>query len=253
MHRLPKKCLFFAQISYIRLYFDLILRYGDVMKKTFLSPFFTPAAFSLCWGAILAVVLIFFPEQKFIITEDGEIIELFTNIGYILMLATMLFLSKDYTDKITSWGIYLFLGICAFLREAGIQHHLSRTDSTPFKSRFFLNPDNPWGEKIVFGLLLLVVFGAILYLGIKYTKHLITSFFKLNTVTWSTAVLCTTLVFAKFADRFPGNWRHNHDGALLPRNQIEIWSLLEESSEMFLPYLVIIIMVQYHLLKSKQQ
>ena len=82
------------------------------MKKTFLSPFFTPAAFSLCWGAILAVVLIFFPEQKFLITEDGEIIDIFTNIGYMLMVATMLILSKDYTDKITSWGIYLFLGIC---------------------------------------------------------------------------------------------------------------------------------------------
>lgn len=223
------------------------------MKKLFLSPFFTPVFFCLSWGIVLAVVLMFFPEQKFLITEDGQIIELFTNIGYILMLAVMMFLSKDYADKITSWGIYLFLGMCAFLREAGIQHHLSRTDTTPFKSKFFLNPNNPLSEKIVFGLLLLVIFGALLYLGIKYAKHLITSFFKLNTVTWSTAVLCTTLVFAKFADRFPGNWRHAHDGVLLPREQIEIWSLLEESSEMFLPYLVVIIMTQYHLLKNKHQ
>ena len=74
---------------------------------------------------------------------EGEIIEIFTNIGYILMLASMMYLAQDYTDKITSWGVYLFLGMCAFLREAGIQHYLSKTDTTPFKSRFFLNPNNP--------------------------------------------------------------------------------------------------------------
>lgn len=223
------------------------------MKKIYLSPFFTPIAFVLSWGLLLATVLIYFPEQKFKITEDGEIIELFTNIGYMGLFAALLYFSKDYRDKITSWGIYLFLSMCAFLREAGIQHHLSRTDSTPFKSRFFLNPNNPWGEKIVFGLLLLIVFGAILYLAVKYSKHLILSFFKLNTVTWSTAVFCCTLVFAKFADRFPGNWRSAHNGVSLPRAQIEIWSLLEESSELFLPYLVIIMLSQYHLLKNKEQ
>lgn len=223
------------------------------MKKIYLSPFFTPIAFVLSWGLLLATVLIYFPEQKFKITEDGEIIELFTNIGYMGLFAALLYFSKDYKDKITSWGIYLFLSMCAFLREAGIQHHLSRTDSTPFKSRFFLNPNNPWGEKIVFGLLLLIVFGAILYLAVKYSKHLILSFFKLNTVTWSTAVFCCTLVFAKFADRFPGNWRSAHNDVSLPRAQIEIWSLLEESSELFLPYLVIIMLSQYHLLKNKEQ
>ena len=193
-----------------------------------------------------------FPEQKFIITQEGEIIEIFTNIGYILMLASMIYLAQDYTDKITSWGVYLFLGMCAFLREAGIQHYLSKTDTTPFKSRFFLNPNNPWGEKIVFGLVLLVIFAALAYLAVKYTKFLITSFFKLNTVTWSTAVLCTVLVCAKFADRFPSNWRKAHGGVYLPQNQIEIWALLEECSEMFLPYLVMLIMWQYHLIKKQK-
>lgn len=221
------------------------------MKKVFLSPFFTPIAFTALWVTLITVVLCFFPEQKFLITQEGQILEIFTNIGYILMLAAMMFFARDYSDKITSWGIYLFLGMCAFLREAGIQHHLSKTDTTPFKSRFFLNPNNPWGEKIVFGLLLIVIFAALIYLAVKYSKFLISSFFKLNTVTWSTAVLCTVLVCAKFADRFPSNWRKAHDGVPLPQNQIEIWSLLEESSEMFLPYLVIVIMWQYHLLCKK--
>ncbi len=222
------------------------------MKKIFLSPFFSPIAFCLCWGTLLAIVLIYFPEQKYQITHDGEIIEILTNIGYMAMLASLLYFSKDYTDKITSWGIYLFLGIAAFLRESGIQHHLSKTDTTPFKSRFFLKPENPIGEKIVFGLLLLIIFGAIIYLMVKYTKHLITSFFKLNTVTWTIAVFCSVLVFSKFADRFPGNWRDAHNDVSLPKSHIEVWSLLEESIEIFIPYLVIIALVQYHLIKNKE-
>ena len=96
----------------------------------------------------------------------------------------------------------------------------------------------------------MVVFSAVAYLAVKYTKHLITSFFKLNPITWTVAVFCTVLVCSKFADRFPSNWRKAHDGALLPREQIEVWSLLEESLEMFLPYLVIIMMLQYHVMKK---
>jgi hypothetical protein len=199
---------------------------------------------------MITIILFFYPEQKFSITEDGELIDIITNVGYVLMIALMLILAKDYSEKTTSWGIYLFLGIAAFLREGGIQHHLSKTDTTPFKSRFFLNPDNPIGEKIVFGLILLLIFGVVGYLAVKYTKHLITSFFKLNPVTWSTAVFCVVLVCAKFADRYPSNWRDAHGNQSLPHEQIEFFSLMEESLEMFLPYLVMVIMLQYHILLS---
>jgi len=222
------------------------------MKKIFTSPFFAPTVFTVLWTSLIFVVLFFYPSQKFAITTDGEILDIITNVGYILMIATMLMLASDYREKTTTWGIFLFLGIAAFLREAGIQHHLSKTDTTPFKSRFFLNPDNPVSEKIVFGLILLIIFGALAYLAIKYTKHLITSFFKLNPITWTTAVFCVVLLCAKFADRYPSNWRSQHDKISLPREQIEFWSLMEESLEMFLPYLVIAAMLQYHiLLKSR--
>lgn len=223
------------------------------MKKVFLSPFFTPLFFLIAWGALLAVVLIFFPEQKFAITVDGAIIDIATYTGYALLLCGMLYFFRDYKGKAKlDWIVFFLLTICAVLREAGIQHHLSSTDTTPFKSRFFLNPNNPLSEKIIFGLVLLIVFAMLAYIAIKYTKHLITSFFKMNTVTWSTAVLCCDLVFAKFADRFPGNWRKMHDGVPLSREQIDLWSLLEESSEIFLPIVALIIMWQYHLIKKEQ-
>lgn len=224
------------------------------MKKIFLSPFFTPLFFLIFWGAILAVVLIFFPEQKFTITEDGHLIDIATYCGYALLIVLFFFFYRDYKGRSakTDWFVFLLLSICALLREAGIQHHLSSTDTTPFKSKFFLNPNNPLSEKIIFGLVLIIVFGMVAYVAVKYTKHLITSFFKMNTVTWSTAVLCCDLVFAKFADRFPGNWRHAHDGVSLPREQIEIWSLLEESSEIFLPVVAFIILWQYHLILKEK-
>lgn len=222
------------------------------MKKIFLSPFFAPVFYTVLWGALLAVVLLFFPEQKFAITTDGQIIDIVTYTGYALMLVTMLCMCRDFKDKISTWVIYFLLGIAALLREAGIQHHLTNSDSTPFKSRFFLNPNNPLSEKIIYGAVLLVIFGALIYLAIKYTKHLIVSFFKLNTITWSIATFCTVLVFAKFADRFPSNLRHSKGLDELPRSFIDIWSLLEESSEMFLPYLVIIIFAQYHLLRNNK-
>ncbi|MBR2299220.1 MAG: hypothetical protein IJ870_01440 [Alphaproteobacteria bacterium] len=221
------------------------------MKKAFLSPLFAPLFYGVLWGLLLAVVLIFFPEKKFEITTDGQIIDVLTYIGYGSMLIAMLLFVKDFKRKMFDWSIYFMLGVAALLREAGIQHHLTSTDSTPFKSRFFLNPDNALSEKILYGAVLLVIFGALLYIAIKYAKHLITSFFKLNTITWSIATFCSVLVFAKFADRFPSHWRHIHDLDSLSREFIDIWSLLEESSELFLPYLVIIIFAQHHFLKKK--
>lgn len=221
------------------------------MKKLFLSPFFSPLFYMVAWGILLAVVLMFFPEQKFAITVDGAIIDIITYTGYGLMLIAMLCFVKDFKDKMLCWSIYFILGVAALLREAGIQHHLTDTDTTPFKSRFFLNPNNPLSEKILYGAVLLIIFGALIYIGVKYAKHLVVSFFKLNTITWSIATFCTVLVFAKFADRFPANWRHIKHLDELPRDFIDIWSLLEESSEMFLPYLVIIIFAQNHLLKKQ--
>lgn len=222
-----------------------------MLKKLFLSPLFTLVAFIVLWGIFVGSVYQWWPEDVFRVTEEGELIEIITHVGYVLLIAMLLVVCDDYKDRIKSWGIFLFLAICAFLREGGIQHHLSKTDTTPFKSRFFLNPNNPLGEKVIFGLVLLVVLGAVLYLVYKYAKHLVVTFFKFDTVTWSIAVLCVVGVFSKIIDRFPANYRKAHDGVGLTRDTQWLCSMLEESSEMFLPYIVMIILWQYHLLKEK--
>lgn len=221
------------------------------MKKIFMSPFFVPVAFLALWGAVLSGIYYFFPNDVLRLTLEGEAIEVATHFGYVVLIGVLLIACDDFRDKIRTWGIYLFLAICCFLREGGIQHHLSRTDTTPFKSRFFLNPDNALSEKIIFGAVLLVIFGALLYLAIKYAKGLVLSFFKFNTVTWSIAVMCTVGVGAKIIDRFPSNYRKAHGGVALSDEMYALCQLLEESSEMFLPYLAVVILWQYHLQKKE--
>lgn len=222
-----------------------------MLKKIFLSPFFVSAAFVVLWLSFMGVVYFGFPNDVLAITEEGAFIEIVTHLGYVILIAVLLSVSDDFSDKIKTWGVYLFLAICCLLREAGIQHHLSTTDTTPFKSRFFLNPNNPLSEKIIFGAVLLLVFGTVLYLAFKYSKHLILSFFKFNTVTWSVAVLCTVGVCAKIVDRFPSNYRKANDGVPLSDGVYALCQLLEESSEMFLPYIAVIILWQYRLQRNQ--
>ncbi len=221
-----------------------------MLKRTFLSPFFMPLAFLVLWLLFMGGIYWIFPQDVLRFTEEGEFIEYLSHFGYVLLIAVLLWVCNDYRDNIQTWGIYLFLALCCFLREGGIQHHLSKTDTTPFKSRFFLNPNNPLGEKIVFGAVLLLILGVVLYLAVKYSKHLVSSFFKFNTVTWSVAVLCTVGVCAKIVDRFPANWRKAHGGVPLSDDVFAFCQLVEESSEMFLPYIAVLILCQYHLLKK---
>ena len=222
-----------------------------MLKKVFLSPFFMPVAFLVCYLSFMAIVYFCGDGNILSYTKEGGIIEFICHLGYILLIGMLLVVSYDYRDNIRSWGMFLFLALIAFLREAGIHHHLSRTDTTPFKSRFFLNPNNPWEEKVIFGALLLVVLGAVLYLAYKYLKHLIKTFFELNTVTWSIATMCTVGVVGKFIDRFPANYRKAHNGVTLEENVFEVFQLCEEASEMFLPYIAILILLQYRMIGKK--
>lgn len=219
-----------------------------MLKKMFLSPFLAPVAFLVLWIAFMKGCFIYAPKEGVLsLTEDGALIDTIAKMGYILLIAVLLMLADDFKDRLRAWGIYLFFAIGCFLRESGIQHHLSQTDTTPFKSRFFLNPNNLLSEKIIFGTILLLVLIAVLYLAFKYAKHLVVSFFKLDTITWSIATLCTVGVAAKIVDRYPSNYRKAHGNVALPDNIYAFLQIVEESSEMLLPYLAILILWQYHL------
>ena len=58
--------------------------------------------------------------------------------------------------------------------------------------------------------------------------------------------MCTVGVLSKIIDRFPANYRKAH-GEPLSDDVFAILQLVEESSEMFLPYIAVLILMQYHL------
>lgn len=217
-------------------------------KKLFLSPFFMPVAFVVFWLVTMGIIYVCCADNLLVQTKDGAIIDIFSKCGYLLLLGVLFVWSDDFSDKMRSWGIYIFFAVTCFLRESGVQHCLSTTDSTPFKSRFFLNPNNPLYEKIIYGILSLFVLGCVVYLAVKYAKYLVRSFFKFDTLTWSIAVLCTVGVVMKFIDRFPSNYKHTFHVRLSDEAYV-LCQLMEESGEMFLPYIAIAILCQYHLLR----
>ena len=72
----------------------------------------------------------------------------------------------------------------------------------------------------------------------------------MNIVTWSIATLCFVGVVGKIVDRFPANYRKANNGVALSDEVFEIFQLCEEASEMFLPYIAILILLQYRMLKK---
>ncbi|MBP5698555.1 MAG: hypothetical protein J6W96_03405 [Alphaproteobacteria bacterium] len=223
-----------------------------MLKRIFLSPFILPLLFLVLWGSFIWGACFMYADDLLQLTEDGECIDVIAKLGYIFLLYLLLFVYRDFSDKMLAWGMYIFLALVCFLRESGIQHHLSMTDSTPFKSRFFLNPNNFLFEKIIYGGFLLLIFWMLGYFAWKYGKSLIKGFLKFDTIAWSVAVLCCAGVGSKYIDRFPANYRRSHPGMSLDENVYAILQVVEEVTEMFLPYLAMFIILQYHLLKKKE-
>lgn len=225
------------------------------MKKYLISPLFTPVFFTLIWLLWMCCIFVFkyncLPD---LLNETGPI-EQITNLAYIpLFLAYILFAKMFWEkgrDARIDFILFVFLGMAAFLREMGIQHWLASKDTTAFKSRFFLNSENPLSEKIIAGFLLLLLVAVLIYLGAKYARRLISSFFRMNPITWSIATLCTFGVFAKFVDRFPSNYKKSHGFSLPEQLRLNL-EIVEETSEIMLPLIAMFIFVQYWLLRGNK-
>ena len=104
-------------------------------------------------------------------------------LGDIRLLSDIIFrficVQNGLSDKIRKKRMdnFLFFAGAAFLREAGIQHWLTFTDSTAFKLRFFTNPNNPFSEKIIAFLCLLSISGLFIYTMFLYLIPSVKGFF----------------------------------------------------------------------------
>ncbi len=199
---------------------------------------------------VMAVILISFlsigfQPTLFIDNYITNFLEPFTYCCYAFALGVIICRLEPYQTRKQKVhiGLFFILYICAILREMGIQHWLTSTDTTAFKLRFFTNPNNPINEKIVSGLILLSVISIIIYLLICYLPKIIKGFFKLNPVYWTVATLGGTGIIGKTVDRLPSNLeKHNID--LSDHTRI-LMKLFEETSEICLPLICAVGFVQF--------
>lgn len=222
------------------------------MNKILLNPLCAPmAAILYLVGYFMAVWLTRTPEAVDIYTDTT--LECVTYAIYAFTLPIILFCARDFKDSgMKHYVLFVFLWLCGLLREAGIQHWLTATDTTAFKLRFFTNPNNPIGEKIVAALIALTVLGVAVYLIVYYTPKIIKGFFRLNPLYWTICTLGGMGILAKVFDRIPGNYR-KIVGHFMDPSQKSFFELLEEISETTLPLLVAFAFIQFHLMKKAQQ
>lgn len=221
-----------------------------MLKKYILSPLFAPLSMVLLCSLFLNVIYIVMPFAVPQISEEGQLIDILTYISYSILIFLLLISFKNFKDKKLDYFTYLFLSICAFLREMGAQHWLTSTDTTAIKIKFFTNPNNPISEKIISGIIILSVLIAILYIAKKYAIYLIKGVFKMDTISWSVGTMVFFGLFSKFIDRLPSNFRKEH-GEMISEVIKDNLSVLEETSEIFIPLTAILILIQYYLIKRK--
>ncbi|MBO5997566.1 MAG: hypothetical protein J6P93_03475 [Alphaproteobacteria bacterium] len=221
------------------------------MKKWILSPLFAPITAILTMLVLGVGAIVWRANGCDTFFDDGNVCDIVTYTFYVLLALSLIFLRKDFKDNGLTWCVLLFLNIAAILREAGIQHWLTSTDTTAIKLRFFTNPKNPLSEKIIAGALVLLVLGAVFYLIFKYTPKIWRGFWKKEPMYWSICFLCGMGVFGKIADRFHGNWV-KYTGQALSDDAYFLSIMIEETSEATLPLIALIALIQWHLMKGKK-
>lgn len=223
----------------------------QTIKKYFTDPLFAPI-FTLCVGSVCAnIVFVFFPQTVPWLSDEGQIIDIVTFGAYGLLFLSLLALLRTFREdrKWADYCIYFFLAIAATAREAGIQHWLASKDSTAIKVRFFTNPENPLSEKVLAATLVALVVitaGGILC---KHARYFIPGFFRMDTISWSVVSLGLCGVLGKCIDRIP----RSPVGVFLEMSETvsQNMELVEEISEVFLPFISVIILWQYYLLRKQ--
>jgi len=222
-----------------------------MFKKIVLSPFLTPVFFFLWEIGWLAFPL--FLSYKILLPWAGEgaLIDNLTYASYGIAFITLICVHKSFDTKEQrfSYWVFFFLLTCLLLREMGVQHWLTSTDSTAFKIRFFTNPNNPMHEKVISACILTCVAVAVIYLAVKYLKSLISGIFKADTISWTMGTFGFVGIVGKIVDRIPGHYR-KITKELMPDEYRVYFLFFEETSEVLLPLFIAFALIQYSILKQ---
>jgi len=214
------------------------------MKKMLLSPFCAPLIVVVYISLFFITHLTATTDTIFHFTDTT--LDTLTYVVYALAGVVVIWAARDFKGtQFKTFILFAFLFVCALLREMGVQHWLTKTDTTAFKLKFFTNPNNPIHEKLIAGYILIVIAIIAIYLLVRFLPTLIKSFFQLNPISWTICTLGGIGIIGKIADRLPGNYRKAMEMPLDPSIHAYI-KLFEESSESALPLLFALALIQYH-------
>lgn len=218
------------------------------MHKSLNSFLFTPIFVLLIVLASYTFSYVFFSDNLTNFTKVWGPLDYSTYVCYLSLLFCLTFYRKDFATKgeKKNYALFWFWSVIAFLREAGIQHWLASKDSTAFKIRFFTNPDNPLYEKIISAVLLIIVAFLFIYTMYLFLVPAFKGFFSKMSGSLSVITFLSVGALSKIVDRLPGNL--NKYGIVLNKDErlFGSFQVLEETLEMCLPILAIVMLIQFH-------
>ncbi len=218
------------------------------MQKYLNNFLISPAAVMVVLGISYALAFTFYSGHLTDFSKVWGIIDCSTYVCYIALFISLSFCRKDFVTKTEKnmWLIFCFFAGAAFLREAGIQHWLTFTDTTAFKLRFFTNPNNPLFEKIIAFFCLALISGLFIYTMFLYLIPAFKGFFLKMSGSWTVITLLSTGAVCKIVDRLPSNLKKS--GIFLDENGtlFGVLQICEETLELMLPVLGVIALMQFH-------
>ena len=218
------------------------------MKKFFTCFWMAPAIVISVLAISFTIAFTFFNSCLIDYTRNTGPTDITTYLCYITLFVCLALFRNDFKTKHEKnmWLIFCFFAGAALLREAGIQHWLTFTDTTAFKLRFFTNPDNPLYEKIIAFFCLLSVSGLFIYTMFLYLIPSFKGLFLKMPGSWTVITLLSTGALCKIIDRLPANLKKI--GVFLDKQGVPfaICQISEETLELMLPVLAIIALIQFH-------
>ena len=215
-----------------------------MLSRFWFSPVLTIAVLALSYG----IGFLFYANDLTAFTAGWGVTDLTTYACYLGLFIALFCYRADYaaTDERRGFNLFCFFSATAFLREAGIQHWLTSTDTTAFKIRFFTNPNNPVSEKIVSALCLIAILTAFIYAMKTYLFPAFKGLFKLYAGSWTIITFLSCGAMCKIIDRIPSNLRKA--GYDLPKESAlqGVFEIAEETLEMMLPILAVVALMQFH-------
>lgn len=153
-----------------------------------------------CALAVLIISLMCFgiSERHLILfSREGGLIEDLTAILFALAAVGSLYVA--WHCKSCGWGLYAFFMAVASLRE--IDAHKMWTTMSIFKSRFYVSPDVPFGEKVAGAVIILILLYAIFNV-LKYVRASVSQALAGHTQTLLVYTALGFLAVAKSLDSF---------------------------------------------------